>query len=373
VTTLHDPSHETFFDLALAEAAKCVGRTHPNPPVGAVLVRDGVVVGRGHTRPAGGPHAEVEALREAGPRARGADMYVTLEPHDHLGRTPPCSVAMVEAGVGRVFLGSIDPNPLVSGRGVKRLENAGIPVRAGLRAEASAKLLQAFATHITTGLPFVVLKIAATLDGRIATKTGQSKWITGEPARALVHRWRDEFDAVLVGAGTVAADDPLLTTRLAQPAAEGRPPRNPVRVVMSTNLRLSASAQIFDTGAAPTLVYTRAEGSEIAARLRARGVEVVGLPGEGPRIDPRALAQDLGRRGFTSLLVEGGAEVHASLLKAGVVDEIRLFLAPKIIGGDGLGWIGALGVTEMADAVRLTGVQTERVGEDVLVTARLQR
>jgi diaminohydroxyphosphoribosylaminopyrimidine deaminase/5-amino-6-(5-phosphoribosylamino)uracil reductase len=368
-----DTSTLAFMDLALAEAARGLGRTHPNPAVGAVLVQGGVVVGRGHHRRAGLPHAEVEAIRDAGDKARGADLYVTLEPHDHHGKTPPCTLAIIDAGVRRVFVGATDPNPLVSGRGLERLRAAGVEVVEGVRREACEALVRPFATHVTKGRPYVVLKVASTLDGKLATASGDSKWITSEAARALVHRWRDELDAVLVGAGTVVADDPLLTARLPAPAVEGRTPRNPLRVVLSGRLRLPLSAQLFDVSAAPTLVYTAYPKGVSARALRERGVEVADVRAQDERVDVAAMLEDLGRRGVTSLLVEGGAEVHAAMLEAGVVDEIRLFLAPKVVGAEGVSWLGALGVARMAEAWRLVGARLEPVGADWLVTGRPER
>ena len=367
---LTDPVHDLFFDLALEEAEQGVGRTHPNPPVGAVVVQDGAVVGRGHHRKAGLPHAEVEAIAAAGERARGADLYVTLEPHDHQGRTPPCTEAILEAGLRRVFVGALDPNPLVSGKGIRHLAKAGVEVRTGLRPEACARLVAAFAKLITSGRPLVVLKAAATLDGRIATKAGDSKWVTGEAARALVHRWRDECDAVLVGAGTVRADDPALTTRLEAPVVPGREPRNPTRVVVCGRLRLPSEAKLFEVSAAPTLVLTTDPEPALADELARRGVEIVRLPGAQGRVDPEAVVVELGRRGFTSVLVEGGGEIHASFLEAGVVDELRLFLSPKIVGGDGVPVFGPLGTESMQRAWRLEALTIERVGEDWLLRGR---
>lgn len=350
---------------ALAEARKGLGRTHPNPPVGAVIVRDGQIVAVGHHRKAGEPHAEVEAIQRAGDLARGADMYVTLEPCNHQGRTGPCSLAVLRAGLKRVFIGSIDPNPRVSGGGIERLRAGGAEVFSGVCGDDCDTLIRPFARHIRTGLPWVVLKAAASLDGRIATRTGDSRWVTGPEARRLVHVWRDEMDAVLVGAGTVRADEPLLTTRLDTPAVEGRTPRTPLRVVLSERLNLSPDAQLFDVSAGPVLVFTSTEGP-VAERLRERGVEV--LVGH---YDVTSVVRTLGQRGLTSVLVEGGGRVHRSFLRAGVADELRLFLAPKIVGGDGLGWVDALGLEHMRDAITLQGATCEPVGADLLITARL--
>jgi diaminohydroxyphosphoribosylaminopyrimidine deaminase / 5-amino-6-(5-phosphoribosylamino)uracil reductase len=318
---------EDFMRLALAEAEKGRGRTHPNPAVGAVVVGGGRVIGRGHHRKAGLPHAEVNALRAAGARARGADVYVTLEPCNHQGRTPPCTDALIAAGVRRVFFGSADPNPLVDGHGARRLRRAGIEVHSGiLRAQCDAAN-EAWFKFITTGLPWVVLKAAVTLDGKLAAAARDSKWISSTASRRLVHRWRNELDAVLVGAGTVRADDPRLTVR-------GVPGgRNPLRVVL---------------GAVPR-----------RARLLREPGETISERGALPPVLRR-----LGDRGITTVLVEGGATVHGAFLETGLWDELRLFIAPKIFGADALSWAGRTRAVE----VQLRTV--ERIGPDVLVICR---
>lgn len=356
--------------LAVTQAVKGVGRTHPNPPVGAVVVADGRVVGRGFHRQAGLSHAEVEALRKAGARAQGADLYVTLEPCSHHGRTPPCVEAVLAAGIRRVFVGSIDPNPLVSGRGVKTLRARGVKVESGVLVEACDALITGFARFIQAGRPYVVLKAAATLDGKIATASGASKWITGDEARRQVHRMRDELDAVLVGAGTVEADDPLLTVRLDKPVVAGRAPRTPVRVVLAGSLRVRPEAKLFDVSPGPVLVLTCVKGGRKVAALRNRGVEVVTLAGDGGHIAPAAVLDELGRRGLSTLLVEGGSDVHRAFLSAGLVDELRLFVAPSVMGADGLSWVGPLGLSSPEQAPRFAVASVERVGQDLLVVAR---
>ena len=368
-SSLTDPIHESYLALALAEARKGVGRTHPNPPVGAVIVRDGVVVGRGHHRRAGMPHAEVEAIRDAGERARGADIYVTLEPHDHQGRTPPCTRAIIDAGLKRVFVGTLDPNPLVSGKGVRTLLGAGLEVRTGLCAAQCEALIRPFSQLITSGRPLVVLKAATSLDGKLATRTGDSRWVSSPASRELVHLWRDELDAILVGAGTVRADDPLLTTRLAHPI-EGRRPRNPLRVVVSGRQNLPENAAILDASVAGTIIYA---AGDVRPELTSRGAELVSLPDAQDGVDFTALFADLARRGISSVLVEGGAAIHAALLSRQLVDEVRLFVAPKIVGADGLSWVGALGIETMAEAWQLRDLSVERVGDDLLVVGRPTR
>ena len=317
--------------LALAEAEKGRGRTHPNPVVGAVVVQKGRAIARGHHEQAGLPHAEANALHLAGQRARGADVFVTLEPCNHQGRTPPCTDALIAAGVRRVFFGSRDPNPTVRGHGADRLRRAGIEVQGGvLRQECDASN-QPWFKFMTAGLPWVVLKAAVTLDGKLATRTGESKWISSEASRRLVHRWRDQFDAVLVGAGTVRADDPRLTVRGI------RGGRNPLRVVLGDNPR---SARIL-----------REPGESVAER--------------GPL---RSVLRRLAKRGITSVLVEGGAAVHGEFLKTGLWDELRLFIAPKVFGADALSWVGL-----RKASIELVLRSVERVGEDVLIVTRPAR
>jgi diaminohydroxyphosphoribosylaminopyrimidine deaminase / 5-amino-6-(5-phosphoribosylamino)uracil reductase len=352
---------EFFMRLALREAGKGLGRTSPNPAVGAVLVRNGRVIARGHHARAGGPHAEVVALRAAGARARGADLYTTLEPCDHQGKTPPCSLAILDAGVRRIFIGSRDPNPLVNGRGIARLERAGVAVvRDVLRGDCD-RLNAHWFTWITARRPHVTLKAAVTLDGKIATRTGDAKWVTGEPARAWVHRLRDRVDAVRVGAGTARADDPELTTRL--PRGRGR---DPIRVVLDTELTLPAKLRLFHARSeAPTIV------AHASARARRLGPGVELLRCRRARrggVDLGDLLAKLAVRGITHLLVEGGARVHARFLEEGLVDRVAIFVAPKIAGGDGVSLVAGRGPARMADALRLSDVTVERVGDDVLVT-----
>lgn len=350
--------HERFMRLALEAASRGLGRTAPNPAVGAVLVRGGKVVGRGHHARAGGAHAEIEALRAAGAKARGADLYTTLEPCNHFGRTPPCSEAVLRAGVARVFVGSRDPNPLVDGKGNARLRRAGVEVVAGpLQAECDA-LNAPWFRFIASGRPFVTLKVAATLDGRIATAAGDSRWVSGGEARAWVHRLRDRVDAVLVGRGTAVADDPRLTTRL--PGGGGR---DPLRVVLDTGLTLPATLRLFrQRSAARTLVLHAASG---ARRLGPR-VDLQRIARGPGGLDLRAALAALAARGVVHLLVEGGGAVAASFLAAGLVDRLALVLSPRVLGG-GLGWGGESGPARMAEALRLRDLTVERLGDDLLV------
>lgn len=355
-------SGETYMRLALALARRGEGTTSPNPTVGAVVVREGAVVGRGFTQPVGGPHAEVEALDEAGGRAAGATLYVTLEPCSHHGRTPPCADLILSRGVPRVVCAMVDPDPRVSGRGIERLRRAGVEVAVGVL-EVEARRRNAFyIKHRTTGLPFVILKLAQSLDGRIATASGDSRWITGEAARGRAHLLRSRVDGVLVGVGTVLADDPRLTVR----RVAGR---DPARIVVDSALRVPEMARVFGPGR--TIVATTEVADEgRSRRLRERGAEVWRLPSAEGRVDLRALMAELGRQGFLSVVVEGGAAVAASALKAGLVDQAQVFIAPRVIGA-GLGAVGDLGIEKVAEGVRLTDVEIERVGDDLLYTANV--
>jgi diaminohydroxyphosphoribosylaminopyrimidine deaminase / 5-amino-6-(5-phosphoribosylamino)uracil reductase len=352
-------SDERWMRQALREARRGLGRTSPNPAVGAVLVKAGRVVGRGHHARAGAPHAEVVAIRAAGEAARGATLYTTLEPCDHYGRTPPCSLAILSAGVARVVSGSRDPNPLVNGRGLRRLRRAGREVLPRVLEAECDELNEAWMTFIRHGRPHVTLKVAATLDGKIATATGDSRWVTGPEARARVHALRDRVDAVLVGAGTARADDPRLTAR-------GPGGRDPLRVVLDSRRSLPGKLRLFrQRSKAPTLVAHVGAGG----RPPAPGVEMLRCRGRGGRVDLPDLLDRLARRGVTSLLVEGGAQVAGSFLEAGLVDRLLLFLAPRVAGSDGISWAGRGGPRRMKDALRLGGMEVSRVGEDLLVTA----
>jgi diaminohydroxyphosphoribosylaminopyrimidine deaminase/5-amino-6-(5-phosphoribosylamino)uracil reductase len=353
---------------ALAMAAKAAGRTSPNPMVGALVVRDGVVVGEGCHLCAGTPHAEVHALAAAGEAARGATVYVTLEPCCHFGRTGPCADALIAAGVKRVVAAMTDPNPKVCGQGLERLRAAGVEVVEGVLAAEAARLNEAFIKWVSTGMPFGIMKTAMTLDGKIATRTGKSQWITGPAARERVHRLRDACDAILVGVGTVLADDPELTARL--PEGGGR---NPLRIVADSAARTPLTAKLVRDGKAPTLIAaTEAAPAEKVKALQAAGAEVLILPNGPTGIDLRALWRTLGERKLTSVLVEGGAAVNAAALAANVVDKVCAFVAPKVFGGAAApGPVGGMGADEVAEAAALEDMDAEQVDGDILITAYL--
>lgn len=336
----------------------------PNPCVGAVIVADGRIAGEGVTEPPPGPHAEVVALRAAGEKARGATMYVTLEPHSFQGRTPPCTEAIIAAGIAEVHYAVADPDERSAWGGHRALEAAGIRVVAGEGEDEARRINEAFFKHRTTGLPFVIAKFAASLDGRIAAASGDSRWVAGEEARAWAHRMRTRIDAILVGSSTVVIDDPLLTARPDGVEA----PRQPLRVVVDTRGRIPPMAQVF-TGPSKTLVAT-SEGAHAdwRASIEARGAEVVTFPLADDHVDLRALLEELGRRDVLTLLVEGGGVVHGSFFDAGLVDKVHAIIAPMIVGAsEAPAAVAGVGADRMADALRLRDVTVERLGDDILV------
>jgi diaminohydroxyphosphoribosylaminopyrimidine deaminase / 5-amino-6-(5-phosphoribosylamino)uracil reductase len=365
-----------FMSEALELAAQARGRTSPNPMVGAVVVRDGRVVGRGYHHRAGEPHAEILALREAGELARGAALCVTLEPCSHVGRTAPCAPAVAEAGISQVFAAMEDPNPLVAGAGLRYLQGHGVAVHTGLLEAEARRLNEAFTKRISTGLPFVEIKVATTLDGKIATSSGRSRWISGETARAWVHQRRDQADAVLVGANTVRLDNPELTVR---PAPADR--RQPLRCVVTASGDLPAGAALFTDGAAETLVFGPEQSAPKgptavpfvvlgeAKQPRAEGagadssIEAVNDKGA---VDLGDVLRHLAQRGVNDVLVEGGAHLNAGLLRAGLVDRLSIFLAPKLFGGCAPGGFANLGVLDPGEAIHLGELSVEQVGEDWL-------
>lgn len=360
---------EHYMARALELARRGEGRTRPNPAVGAVLVRDGRIVGEGFHPAAGQPHAEIFALREAGEAARGADLYVTLEPCNHQGRTGPCTEAILAAGVARVVVGTEDPNPRVAGCGLRRLAAAGIAVQSGVLAAECRRLIAPFAKHIVSGLPFITLKSAVTLDGKTATSRGDSQWISGPASREWVHRLRDRVDAIMVGIGTVLRDDPRLTTRL----PEGG--RDPLRVVVDSRLRLPEQAALLQLdSAAQTLVATTAQAApDQVDRLRRAGAEILVVAERAGRVDLTALARLLGERGLQHVLLEGGAGLNAGCWEAGLVDRLMLFVAPKVVGGaDGFGIFAGRGVERLAEARGVREMRVQQVGDDLLIEAEVQ-
>lgn len=329
-----------FMKLAIKLAKKAEGMTSPNPMVGAVIVKNGRIAGKGYHKACGLPHAEANAIFSAGGKARGADLYVTLEPCDHFGRTPPCTGAIIEAGIKRVFISMKDPNPVNNGRGIARLKRARIMVCTGLLEEEAAAMNRAYVKHITTGIPYVTLKMAQSIDGKIATKTGDSKWITSEASRAYVQKLRKSVDAVIVGSGTVLKDDPSLTCRI--PGAG-----QPARVIVSGRSGIPESSKVFkNTERIKTFIAL----------------------GPGGRVCLKDMLKTLGKMGFLHVLVEGGGELAASFVKDRLVDRYLFFIAPKIIGGRGaVTSVEGSGVSYMRDAAGINNMKAIAMGPDILL------
>jgi diaminohydroxyphosphoribosylaminopyrimidine deaminase/5-amino-6-(5-phosphoribosylamino)uracil reductase len=352
--------------LRLAERGR--GRTSPNPPVGAVLVKDGKVVGQGWHKGPGLPHAEIEAIAEAKDRAQGATLYVTLEPCTHTGRTPPCAPAVIGSGVHRTVIATTDPNPIVDGAGVQALEAAGVQTTLGVLENEAKRLIQPFAKHVTTGRPYVTVKAAVTLDGRVAAADGSSRWITGPTARRDAHRMRASVDAVLVGVGTVVADDPQLTVRL-----RGYGGRQPLRVVLDGSARTPLDARILEHSA-PTLVAVTEKAPEDAiAALRGTGAEVVEFPSSDGRVDLGAVIAELGRRGLLEVMIEGGPTVLGDAVERGLVDRYVVYVSPKLLGDAGLGMLAGIVVPHIDQARELQFVSVRHVGADLKVEAYPRR
>ncbi len=365
-------THEDYMRRALELARRGEGRVDPNPMVGCVVVKDGRILAEGHHERVGGYHAERNALLNCSGDPAGADLYVTLEPCCHHGRTPPCTDIILEKQIARVFVAALDSNPLVAGNGVRILREAGVSVEVGLLEQEARDLNEVFYHFMETGRPFVAMKYAMTLDGKIACASGDSKWITNEASRAYVHALRNRYPAIIAGIGTVLADDPELTCRM-----EGG--RDPLRVIPDTTLRIPADCRIVRTAReVPTLVVTCEDtlaseaGGNKAAALRAAGVEVV--PAGTTSVELPKLLETLSERTIDGVLVEGGGTVNASFLEEGLVDRVYAFLGPKLIGGaDSKSPVEGTGVPRMADAAELEQIKVERFGEDVLITGRVRK
>ena len=364
-----------FMTLALRLAAKGRGHTSPNPMVGAVIVNRGKIVGQGSHRKVGGPHAEVLAVSQAGSRANGGTLYVTLEPCSHLKkRTPPCVPLVITSGVRRVVVGMVDPNPQVSGRGIAQLKRAGIQVAVGCLEAEAQQLNEAYIHWVQTGRPFTILKAGMTLDGQIATTGGESQWITGDEARSQAHRLRADVDAVLVGIGTVLRDDPQLTARLGSDPVQ-LAPRQPLQVVVDSRLRIPLRAAVLQRqeDAHTVIATTRLAPLKKIERLQASGIDVLIMPNAGGHLNLTALWTRLGQLGVTSLLVEGGSELNAAVLRAGLPQRLMCFVAPLLLGGqDAKGLFGGISPRRLRDAVPLKNLRMEPVGRDMLIQADFQ-
>lgn len=359
-----------YMRRAMELAERGVGFTNPNPMVGAVIVKGGKVIGEGWHERCGEWHAERNAFKNCTVSAEGATMYVTLEPCCHYGKTPPCTEAIIEHGIARVVIGMEDPNPLVAGKGIAFLREAGIEVVCGIEEEALREQNRVFLKYISTRLPWVALKAAMTLDGKIATRTGDSKWITGAEARAYVHELRHRFMAILVGIGTAVADDPLLNCRI-----EGRGVRQPIRVVVDSNARLSLESQLVQTAEEyrTIVAYTRFAPEERVKALREAGVEMLLCEEKEGLVDVRNLLELLGQFGIDSILLEGGGNLNYTFLSEGLVDELYAFVAPKIVGGMSAKTpVEGTGVEKMADAINLELKNVLNIGDDVLLKLKVK-
>jgi len=351
--------------MALDLARQGRGRTSPNPMAGAVIVQGSEVVGTGYHQAAGTPHAEVIALKKAGEKARNATLYINLEPCVHYGRTGPCTDAIIKAGISRVVAGVQDPNPLVAGGGFRKLTDAGVKVKVGVLEEKARQLNEIFIKYITTGLPFVGVKVAMSLDGKIGTSTGESHWITGEKARQFVHRLRDQSDTVMVGIQTVLRDDPWLTTRLE--SGEGK---NSVRVIVDSTARLPINARLVSTASQvrTILAVTEHAAKEKCAALRSKGIEIIDLPAKGKRVDVKALMKKLAELELTAVLVEGGGTLNYSLLEESLVDKLFVFIAPLIIGGQQSPTpFSGEGVTALNKAWPVKNIELKQFDQDLLL------
>lgn len=359
-----------FMRYAAQLAQRGEGAVNPNPLVGAVIVRDGKVLAEGWHERWGGLHAERNALARCSESVAGATMYVTLEPCCHYGKTPPCTEAVIGAGIGRVVIGLTDPNPLVAGKGIEALEKAGISVEWGVCESELREQNRVFLKYITTRMPWVVLKSAMTLDGKIATVTGNSRWVSCEDSRRLTHEMRRRYMAILVGIGTAEADDPMLDCRL-----DGKP-RQPVRIVADSAARIALTSQLVVSArrCRTVIAHTARAPKEKIEALHAAGVETWCCEADGGRLPVPDLLRQAGAAGIDSILVEGGGTLNDAFLRAGAIDEVAFFVAPKLVGGQAAKTpIGGVGLNLMADAVELTGVRTEMVGTDILITGKIRK
>lgn len=361
-----------YMEQALSLAKLALGQASPNPAVGAVVVKNGAVVGQGYTQPPGSPHAEASALKQAGEASRGSVMYVTLEPCCYHGRTPPCSRAIIDAGITEVHAATIDPNPLVSGQGKDELEKAGIKVYMGEHEDEAREINEAYTKFVMTGMPFVTAKFAMSLDGKIATKSGDSKWISGSEARRFVHYLRYTADAIMAGVNTVLADDPHLTCRCGDKGGEAR--KQPLRVIVDSKGRTPPTAQVFSEPGRALLALGKSAGAGQKKALAQAGAELLELPSAESLVDLEKLLKALGERKITSVLVEGGGTLLGSLFDRGLVDKVIAFIAPVIIGGEEARTaVGGKGADKVIDSIKLERVSMERFGDDLMVSGYVKR
>lgn len=360
-----------YMKLALELAKKGRGRVNPNPMVGAIIVKDGDIVGRGYHKYFGGCHAEVNALKMAGDNAKGSDIYVSLEPCSHYGKTPPCANALVNAGIKRAIVAMTDPNPLVSGKGIEILKKNEIEVKVGVLEDEAKKLNEIFIKYITQKLPFVIMKTASTLDGKIATFSGKSRWISCDSSREYAHNLRNNIMAVMVGIGTVITDDPLLTTRLS-----GKQTRDPIAVIVDSKLRIPMNSKVLSTALKRKVIIASCKNVDKDKKdeLKKMGIDVIETPPMDGKVDLRYLMRKLGYMGIDSILLEGGGTLNFSCLKEGIVDKVVSFISPKIIGGkDAKTSVEGDGVSEISESFKICNMDVKRIGEDTLIEGYMKK
>lgn len=361
-----DLKEDYFMGEALKLAKKGAGRVSPNPMVGAVVVKNGKIIGKGYHRFFGGAHAEINAIENAGKAVKGADIYVTLEPCSHFGKTPPCVDALINSGIRKVFIGMVDPNPVVNRKGVRKLKKAGIDLKTGILDLKCRRLNESFVKYITKKEPFVILKSAVSLDGKIASHTGDSKWITCEKSRRFVHRIRFESDAVMAGVGTVIADDPLLNVRLFKKAK-----KEPFRVIVDSSLKIPLGSNVLKPDFAEKTIVAVSKEKSVSKKaevIKNMGAQIISVSAKNKRIDLKVLSRILAKKGIASILLEGGSEVNAAALEAEIVDRIMLFYSPKLIGGTkAFGMIGGQGKSLISEAIKVDDLNIRRIGTDFIV------
>lgn len=369
--------NEKYMRQAIELALKAKGETSPNPMVGAVIIKEGKVIGEGYHKKAGTPHAEINALNAAGKNAKGGIMYVNLEPCCHQGRTPPCTKSLIKSGLKRVVVGMTDPNPLVLGKGIKELKEGGVQVSAGLLEKECKRLNEVYIKYITTGMPFVLLKVAMSLDGKIATSLRESKWITGKSSREQAHKLRDAVDAVMVGIGTILQDNPNLTVALKRKRG-----KNPIRIIVDSNLRIPIDANVLKVfshtsrSSKPEIIIatTKRADTKKLNSLMEKGIDVMITEDDSQRVNLLKLMYELGKLGITNLLIEGGSELNSSALKSGIVDKVIFFIAPRIIGGkDGIPAVGGRGIEKLEDSLNISEVTLDKIGSDIVVEGYLKK
>ncbi len=363
--------NEKFMKRALYLAEKGSGYVNPNPKVGAVIVKNGKIIGEGFHERFGENHAEINALNSAGENARGAEIYVTLEPCSHFGKTPPCARTLVKAGLKKVIIAMKDPNPIVSGRGIKILRENGIEVVLDVMKDEAEKLNEVFIKYITTKRPFVLMKSAVSLDGKIATTLGESKWISGEVSRQYVHKLRNNFMAIMVGIGTVISDDPLLTTRI-----ENKKSKSPIAIILDSKLKVPLNSRIFTTLSERKIIIATTEYSDKAkmAELKKMGILVIEIPSKCGHVNLKYLMNEIGKMGIDSILLEGGSKLNFSCIKENIVDKVMYFVAPKLVGGEKAKTsIEGEGIKSLSDAVKVNNMNSEKIGQDILLTGYVEK